>query len=145
MYSNILIATDLSRDSDELVRCASGLRKAGCRSAHLVYGIEIDNIGGALRADIERMVKSEMDRQKAVLEQSGIQTATHVVMSPTQWGRGAGARSASFLQTASATTLRAASLRRCCRYPSHCAAAAIRSASDEPRNDVREEPRPRKG
>lgn len=83
MYSSILIATDLSRDSDELVRCVAGLHALGCRQAHLVYGIEMDDIGG-LRSNIEQLVGVEIDRQKAALDQAGIETTGHVAMRPAQ-------------------------------------------------------------
>jgi nucleotide-binding universal stress UspA family protein len=81
MYSNILIATDLSRESDELVRCVTGLRALGCRTAHLVYGLDVDDIG-AIRADVERIVRPEIEKQLSVLTQAGIDARGHFVVRP---------------------------------------------------------------
>ncbi|MCA1808648.1 MAG: universal stress protein, partial [Lentisphaerae bacterium] len=81
MYTNILIATDLSRDSDELVRCVTSLQALGCRRAHLVYGLEIDDIGPA-RAGLEQLVQAEIEKQKTTLEQAGIETSGHLAMHP---------------------------------------------------------------
>ncbi len=85
MYSNILIATDLSRDSDELVRCVTGLHALGCRKAHLVYGIEVDEIG-PVRMAVEQAVHAEIVRQKATLTRAGIEPVGHVAMSPVAAG-----------------------------------------------------------
>ncbi len=81
MYSNILIATDLSRDSDKLVRCVAGLNDLGCRRAHLVYGIDVNEIG-PVRAAVEQAVHAEIEKQKATLARAGIESVGHVAMHP---------------------------------------------------------------
>lgn len=81
MYSNILIATDLSRDSDELVRCASGLHALGCRKAHLVYGLDVEDIGPA-RAGLEQLIQTEIEKPCATLRSVGIEAVGHVALHP---------------------------------------------------------------
>ena len=81
MYSNILIATDLSRDSGALVRCVAGLVDKGCRRAHLVYGLEVEDIG-PVRASLDQLLQPELDRQMAVLRSAGIEPISHIALYP---------------------------------------------------------------
>lgn len=81
MFTNIMIATDLSRDSDEMVRCATGLQRLGCRQAHLVYGLEMDDIG-PVRVSLDKILADDVEKQKAMLQRAGIEAVRHLALSP---------------------------------------------------------------
>jgi nucleotide-binding universal stress UspA family protein len=81
MFSRIMVVTDLSQDSAELIRCASGLRALGSRDAHLVFCAHLHEIGH-IKEHVESILKPAMEEQRAKLAESGLAVTTDVALGP---------------------------------------------------------------
>ena len=81
MFSRILLVTDLSRDSEELIRCAAGLRELGGREAHLVFCAHLHEIG-QIREHVEAILRPVLEAQRARLAESGMAVTAEVALGP---------------------------------------------------------------
>ncbi len=81
MFSRLMIVTDLSRDSEELVRCAAGLRQFGGREAHLVFCAHLHEIGH-LKEHVETILRPILEAQRAQLEAGGLSATVEVAVGP---------------------------------------------------------------
>ena len=70
MFNKALIATDLSDSSEQLVRCTGGLRTLGVQEIVLGFCIRLHEVQG-VRANVEDILKPDLDRQRAALERQG--------------------------------------------------------------------------
>lgn len=72
MLSSILIATDASAASDEVVDCVRGLRRLGSRRAVLVHAINVRRVGGVY-ATLKQSAAPKLEQQKQRLEAAGFE------------------------------------------------------------------------
>ncbi len=74
MFEKVLIATDLSPASGCLIQCVAELKALGLKRAVLAHVVYVANTPG-LETLLEREAKPELDLQKGLLEEQGIETA----------------------------------------------------------------------
>ena len=72
MFEKILIATDLSPASDFLVQCPADLKTIGMKQSVLAHVVYVANTPG-LEVLLEEKAKPQLERQKGLLEQQGIE------------------------------------------------------------------------
>ncbi len=89
MFKRVMVATDLSLTSDELVGGLAGLANWGAEEIALAYASDFatregsSSGAGSRNAVMEDRVQRELDRlegQKRILEQSGLSVSTHHVI-----------------------------------------------------------------
>ena len=74
MFEKILVATDLSQASGCLVQCIAELKSLGLKQVVLAHVVYVANTPG-LETLLETEAKPELDLQRSLLEEQGIETA----------------------------------------------------------------------
>jgi nucleotide-binding universal stress UspA family protein len=77
MLSNILVATDLSEASNQVLECVKGLRRVGARQAVLVHVLDVRHVGGLYLA-LKKLRLPDMEAQKSALEKAGLETEVEI-------------------------------------------------------------------
>ena len=80
MFSRILIATDLTPASQEVVNCARGLKALGTKEVILTHCINIRHDVGGIAKRIEELIKPDIMNQKRLLEEQGFATTVEIVL-----------------------------------------------------------------
>ncbi|MEX2382600.1 MAG: universal stress protein [Opitutales bacterium] len=70
MYEKILVATDLSPASDEVIKCLGGLRTIGAQEIILTHALGIRHLDD-MRHELLRLAEPALERQRAALEEQG--------------------------------------------------------------------------
>lgn len=79
MFRNMLVATDLSEASEQVIGTVAGFRAFGTRRVVLVYCIGIRDAG--VPADgLMDLARPSLERQKKLLEEQGFQVKTKLVL-----------------------------------------------------------------
>lgn len=78
MFSRILVATDLSPASMEVVNCLGGLRTLGAKEAILVNCLNVRPIWPFVE-QLKDLVGSDLETQKRMLEEQGFTTTVEIV------------------------------------------------------------------
>jgi nucleotide-binding universal stress UspA family protein len=84
MFSKILIASDLSEASDEMIRCVQGLRLLGSREAVLFHALRIRHLDD-LKYELARYAEPQLQKQKDALEALGFTTKIEIAPSETAY------------------------------------------------------------
>jgi nucleotide-binding universal stress UspA family protein len=79
MFSNVLVATDLSAASEGVLRYVEGLVPLGTQKAVLVHALGVQHLENATE-DVAHFLEPHLAKQKAVLQAAGIET--EVVLAP---------------------------------------------------------------
>lgn len=77
MLSSILIATDASDASDQVIDCVRGLRRLGSRKAVLVHAINVRRVGGVY-ATLKQSATPKLEQQKQRLEAAGFEVRIEI-------------------------------------------------------------------
>lgn len=77
MLENVLITTDTSAGSMQLVRCAAGLRTVGSRRAVLVYAIHVRAVAG-LYESLRDLALPTLQAQARALQQAGFRVELEI-------------------------------------------------------------------
>jgi len=81
MFSRILVATDLSKASDGVLRCIGGLMPLGAETAILVHALGIQALE-ELRHGMSHFIEPYLQERKTLLEAEGFQTTIELAMGP---------------------------------------------------------------
>ena len=84
MFTKILIASDLSEASTEMIRCTQGLRLLGSREAVLFHALRIRHLED-LKYELSRSAEPHLQKQKVALETLGFTTRIEIAPSETAW------------------------------------------------------------
>lgn len=84
MFSKILIASDLSAASSEMIQCTQGLRLLGSREAVLFHALRIRHLED-LKYELARSAEPQLQKQKAALEALGFSTRIEIAPSETAY------------------------------------------------------------
>lgn len=79
MFTKILVATDLSHASDEMICILGSLKAVGAREALLVKCLNVRDVGG-LAGKLTEEYQADLERQKKKLESLGFETRAEVVV-----------------------------------------------------------------
>lgn len=85
MFSRIIVATDLSMASLAVAKCAGGLKPLGARRCLLLQCLSLQEAGSVCLAHDLGPLEDALARQKAILEQHGLQVETRVVPGFPKW------------------------------------------------------------
>ena len=77
MFTKIVLATDLSKSTDAVIRCLGGLRKLGTNQVVLVHALGINYMKDVAPILIE-LAEPRLAEQKAALEQQGFLTTVKI-------------------------------------------------------------------
>ena len=73
MFEKLLVTTDLSEASENLIRCLGPLRAVGARGATLVHVADIRDVGG-LYLSLKNLIGPRMDHLEGILRDQGYTT-----------------------------------------------------------------------
>ncbi|MFW6161980.1 MAG: universal stress protein, partial [Planctomycetota bacterium] len=79
MFSKVIVATDRSEESDELIGCVQGLRALGTESAVLVYCVPLPEAPGLARS-VADFLGPALEKQRDLLQRAGIEAAVRVAV-----------------------------------------------------------------
>jgi len=79
MFTKMLVATDLSQASDQVVCALAGLKALKTRQALLVHCLNIRDVG-TLANQLTALAQPTLDRQKRLLEELGFETEARIVL-----------------------------------------------------------------
>lgn len=79
MFTNLIVATDLSPASDAVVGCLHGLRALGARKVILFHALGLRHLE-VMKYELARLAESKLQAQRAMLEQQGFET--EIVVAP---------------------------------------------------------------
>jgi len=79
MFTNLIVATDLSPASDAVVSCLHGLKLLGTRKVILFHGLGLRHLE-VMKYELARLAEPKLQAQRAMLEQQGFET--EVVVAP---------------------------------------------------------------
>ncbi len=79
MLKKMLVATDLSKASEENICALENFRKAGTDEARLIYCFNIREVG-TQAGHLMELFKPEFEKQKKLLEDAGFKTEAEMVM-----------------------------------------------------------------
>ena len=82
MFTKILIASDLSEASNEMIRCTQGLRLLGSREAILFHALRIRHLED-MKYELQRQAEPQLQKQKDQLEAIGFATKIEIAPSET--------------------------------------------------------------
>ena len=82
MFDKILIASDLSEASSEMIRCTQGLRLLGSREAILFHALRIRHLED-LKYELARLAEPRLQKQKDELEALSFVTKIEIASSET--------------------------------------------------------------
>lgn len=80
MFTKILVATDASDASSELIACLPNLRKVGAQHVVLAHVINVETVGAASEMT-QQQYEAKLEDQSRALQQMGYTTEVKVV-----WG-----------------------------------------------------------
>jgi nucleotide-binding universal stress UspA family protein len=81
MFSRILIATDLSEASNQLIKCAGGLRRLGAQEVVLTCSLDVPR-ARELGETVARLLRPQLQQQRAALDAQGFTTMTELAIGP---------------------------------------------------------------
>ena len=81
MFSNVLVATDLSAASESVLHCVKGLLPLGAKHAVLVHAIGIQQFE-AMAHGMDDFLQPLLAKQKEILEAEGFETETVLASGP---------------------------------------------------------------
>ena len=79
MFPKIVVATDRSEESDELIGCVQGLCSLGTESAVLVYCVPLPD-APALARSVADFLRPALEKQRRLLQRAGIGAAVRVAV-----------------------------------------------------------------
>ena len=79
MYKKALIVSDLSERSEQFLQCKVGLRSLGVDQVILAFCLGLHEVRG-VRANVEEILKGDLDRCRKVLEDQGYQAEAEVLL-----------------------------------------------------------------
>ena len=84
MFSSILVATDLSESSDQVIKCLHGLRKFGAKKVILAHALGLKHLED-LKYVLTPMVEPKLLAQKAMIEKQGFETSVEIAPGVPEW------------------------------------------------------------
>ncbi len=79
MFSRILVATDLSKASDQLVGCIRELKALGTWQAVLTFCLNLQEVGN-LADNIRELVQPSLEKQRKTLGDQGFEVAVEIAL-----------------------------------------------------------------
>ncbi len=79
MFPRIVVATDRSQESDELIGCVQGLRALGTESAVLVYCVPLPEAPGLARS-VADFLGPALEKQRELLQRAGIEADVRIAV-----------------------------------------------------------------
>jgi len=79
MFPRIVVATDRSQESDELIGCVQGLRALGTESAVLVYCVPLPEAPGLARS-VADFLGPALEKQRELLRRAGIEADVRIAV-----------------------------------------------------------------
>lgn len=79
MFKKAMIATDLSESSERFLQCKAGLKHLGIQEVVLAFCLRLHEVKG-LRANIEEILKSELEQYRGMLEANGYTATVEMVL-----------------------------------------------------------------
>lgn len=84
MFSSILVATDLSESSDQVIKCLHSLRKFGAKKVILAHALGIKHLD-SLQYTLSRLAEPRLVAQKAMIENQGFETSVEIAPGVPEW------------------------------------------------------------